>query len=228
MTTHPITYWHEGLSCVNDDWENAYVKFETPEQEISKFIKRFKVLGSDKWDKNAKIVDLFCGRGNGLVALEKLGFKNLSGVDLSPDLIAQYKGPAKLYVADCRHMEFESNSVDYMTLQGGLHHLPDLEQDVEKTLNEIHRILNKDGHFVSIEPWLTPFLSFMHFTYKMKPVRKVWGKLDALATMTELEYPIYNNWIDNPEKVLAIYKKYFEPVHLKFVAGKIQFVGKKK
>ena len=68
----------------------------------------------------------------------------------------------------------------------------------------------------------------MHLTYKMKPIRAVWGKLDALATMTELEYPIYNNWIQAPDQVLALYNKYFETAHLKFAWGKIQFIGKKK
>ena len=228
MSNAPITYWHQGISCVNEQWENAYTKFETPSQEIKKFVGRFKAMGAERWTKDAQIVDLFCGRGNGLVALEKLGFQNLNGVDLSPDLVAQYDGPAKMYVADCRFLKFDENSIDYVTLQGGLHHLESIENDVNKTLAEIHRSLKPNGHFVSVEPWNAPFLRFMHLTYKLKPIRAIWGKLDALATMTELEYPIYNNWIGAPAQVLSLYKKYFETVHLKFAWGKIQFVGKKK
>src|SRR5215471_20969153 len=75
-----------------DPWEAAYLRFETPEEEIRKFIGRLNRLGARQWPREAEIVELFCGRGNGLVALQRLGFTRLEGVDLSPRLIAQYKG----------------------------------------------------------------------------------------------------------------------------------------
>jgi len=87
---------------VRTRWEEAYVRFETPEQEIAKFISRLKKLGQADWKRDAQIVDIFCGRGNGLKALELLGFTNLEGVDISPELVARYDGPAKMHVADCR------------------------------------------------------------------------------------------------------------------------------
>src|ERR1700733_5234439 len=85
-----------------DPWEAAYLRFETPEQEIQKFIGRLKKLGAEGWPKNAEIVELFCGRGNGLNALERLGFSNVEGVDLSPRLLAQYRGSATCTQGDCR------------------------------------------------------------------------------------------------------------------------------
>src|SRR5580700_4855758 len=78
-----------------DPWEAAYLRFETPEQEIQKFVSRLRKLGADQWPRDAEIVELFCGRGNGLNALERLGFTRLEGVDLSPRLIAEYRGLAK-------------------------------------------------------------------------------------------------------------------------------------
>jgi len=36
----------------------------------------------------------FCQGGNGLIALQRLGFTRLEGVDLSPRLLAQFKGSA--------------------------------------------------------------------------------------------------------------------------------------
>ena len=73
-----------------DPWEAAYLRFETPEQEIQKFMKRLRKLGADEWPRDSEIVELFCGRGNGLHALERLGFRRLEGADLSPRLLAQY------------------------------------------------------------------------------------------------------------------------------------------
>jgi len=51
-------------------------------------------LGADAWPRRAQIVELFCGRGNGLRALERLGFRELAGIDLSPTLVARYAGRA--------------------------------------------------------------------------------------------------------------------------------------
>src|SRR5258708_35962693 len=109
-----------------DPWEAAYLRFETPEQEIQKFIARLTRLGAPQWPRDAEIVELFCGRGNGLIALDRLGFTRIEGVDLSPRLIAQFKGPAKCTVADCRKLPFADRSKDILIVQGGLHHLPPL------------------------------------------------------------------------------------------------------
>ena len=105
-----------------DPWEAAYLRFERPEEEIRKFIGRLNRLGARQWPSDAEIVELFCGRGNGLVALQRLGFTHLEGVDLSPRLIAQYKGSAKCTVADCRKLPFADRSKDVLIVQGGLHH----------------------------------------------------------------------------------------------------------
>ena len=60
-------------------WEEAYVRFETPEEEVKKFVLRLKKLGQAAWHREAQIVDIFCGRGNGLKALEILGFRKSGG-----------------------------------------------------------------------------------------------------------------------------------------------------
>jgi ubiquinone/menaquinone biosynthesis C-methylase UbiE len=86
--------------------EEAYERFETQKEEIQKFIKRFKFVGQKDWKRDAQMVELFCGRCNGIRALEKLGFTNLEGVDISPNLLANYRGKAKLYQSDCRNLTF--------------------------------------------------------------------------------------------------------------------------
>jgi len=100
-----------------DPWEAAYLRFETPEEEIQKFIGRLNRLGAPQWPRDAEIVELFCGRGNGLIALQRLGFTRIEGVDLSPRLLAQFKGSAKCTVADCRRLPFTDRSKDILTVQ---------------------------------------------------------------------------------------------------------------
>ena len=207
-------------------WEAAYLRFETPEEEIAKFLGRLRRLGAEKWPKDAEIVELFCGRGNGLHALARLGFQRLEGVDLSPRLLAQYHGPAPTQVADCRTLPFSDHSKDVLIVQGGLHHLPTLPGDLERTFSEMRRVLHGDGRVMLVEPWRTPFLTFAHFFSDNPLVRRLSRKLDALATMTEYERPTYENWLSRPEEISGLARKYFVPLHESLRWGKWSFVGR--
>src|SRR6266446_5564939 len=170
-------------ALISDPWEAAYLRFETPEQEIQKFIARLNRLGASQWPREAEIVELFCGRGNGLIALQRLGFTDLEGVDLSPRLLAQFKGSAKCTVADCRQLPFANRSKDVLIVQGGLHHLPALPDDLDQTFSEMQRVLRKHGRVIFVEPWLTPFLRFVHWVSENPLARRLSNKVDALDTM---------------------------------------------
>src|SRR6266853_109200 len=187
----------EKSSLSTDPWEAAYLRFETPEEEIQKFIARLTRLGAPQWPRDAEIVELFCGRGNGLIALDRLGFTRIEGVDLSPRLIAQ----------------------------GGLHHLPALPDDLDQTFSEMQRVLRTSGRIVFVEPWRTPFLTFVHFVSELRLVRRLSNKMDAFATMTEYERRTYEQWIGKPELIKKIARAHFAPVHESFAWGKWNFVG---
>jgi SAM-dependent methyltransferase len=107
------------VECCDPLWESAYQRFETSEEERRKFRKRFQRLGVVQQPRHLRVVALFCGRGNGLVVLEELGFRHLEGVDLSASLLQRYRGTATLYVADCRELPFEDGSRDLVIIQGG-------------------------------------------------------------------------------------------------------------
>jgi len=215
----------EAQALTPDPWEAAYLRFETPEEEIRKFIGRLNRLGAREWPLDAQIVELFCGRGNGLVALKQFGFTRLEGVDLSPRLIAQYKGSAKCTVADCRKTPFADHSKDILITQGGLHHLPSLPDDLEQTFAEMHRILRKKGLVVFVEPWLTPFLRFVHAVSRNSLARRLSNRIDALAIMIQYEHPTYEQWLSQPEPIKKMARAHFVPVHESFAWGKWNFVG---
>ncbi len=210
---------------LSDPWEAAYLRFETPEQEIQKFVSRLRKLGSGQWPHNAEIVELFCGRGNGLHALERLGFTRIEGVDLSPRLIAQYRGPAKCIVGDCRQLPFADRSKDILIVQGGLHHLPALPEDLQQTFAEMQRVLRREGRVVFVEPWLTPFLKFVHLISDNSLARRLSNKLDALATMIQFEHRTYEQWLTQPDLIRKIARTHFVPIHESFEWGKWNFVG---
>lgn len=209
-----------------DPWEAAYLRFELPEQEIRKFIKRLQKLGAFEWSCDAEIVELFCGRGNGLHALEHLGFTRIEGVDLSPRLIAEYQGRAKCVLADCRKLPFADRSKDAMIVQGGLHHLPAIPEDLEEIFAEMYRVLRKDGRVVFVEPWLTPFLRVVHWVSHKPLARRLSNRLDALATMIHFERRTYEQWLSQPQLIRAIAYSHFVPLHESFAWGKWNFAGK--
>ena len=208
-----------------DPWEAAYLRFETQEEEIRKFVSRLNRLGARQWSRDAEIVELFCGRGSGLIALQRLGFTRLEGVDLSPRLLAQYQGSTNCIVADCRKLPFGDRSKDILIVQGGLHHLPDLPGDLEQTFSEMQRVLRGSGRVMFVEPWRTPFLSFVHFVSEIPMVRRLSNKMDAFATMTEHEIRVYTQWLNQPEMIRKLARAHFAPVHESFAWGKWNFVG---
>jgi len=221
-----IEQWRPGVSCCDPIWEEAYQRFESPAEEIRKFRRRLVSLGALDWPRESGIVELFCGRGNGLKALASLGFQSLSGVDLSETLIRNFDGEARLYIGDCRDLKFGASSFDVAVVQGGLHHLPDLLGDLEKTLREVRRVLRPSGRLVVVEPWNTIFLRLVHGCCNLSIARRAWRKLDALATMTDRERVTYERWLGKPDQILQLLRTHFEPEQQRIAWGKLAFVGR--
>lgn len=205
----------------SDPWEEAYLRFETSEQETKKFLTRLRRLGADQWPRNAAIVELFCGRGNGMRALSRLGFSKVQGIDRSPSLISAYRGPAPRCVGDCRHLPLKDRCKDILIVQGGLHHLESLPQDLELTLAEARRVLRPEGLFVAVEPWLTPFLALVHRVCASQAARRLSGRVDALATMIEHERRSYEQWLDQPDAILGTLDRYFRTERRRIAWGKL-------
>ena len=206
-------------------WEEAYQRFETPEEERKKFVRRLRSIGAGRWSRNAGILEICSGRGNGMVAWREMGFTNVFGVDLSQALIKVSALRRCCIVGDMCRLPVRTASRDVAIVQGGLHHLPEFDQ-VRAALAEMRRVLRPDGTVIIIEPCRTPFLTVVHFVSELRPLRAMSNKLDAFATMTEEEFPLYHNWLAQPAAVLAAITKEFEPVSVRQRWGKLVFVGR--
>jgi SAM-dependent methyltransferase len=212
----------------HDPWEEAYLRFESPEEEVQKFVGRLKFMGAMEWLRDAKIVELFCGRGSGLRALQQLGFNEVEGIDLSPALAAEYAGPGRILVGDCRQLPFENASKDILIVQGGLHHLLVLPDDLDRALAEAVRVLREDGLLLVVEPWPTVFLSVVHALCRSRLIRALSPKIDALASMIRYERETYKQWLDHPKLVIDSLHKAFRVERCRFRWGKIYFAGRKQ
>jgi SAM-dependent methyltransferase len=223
-----LEYWHPGLVCCNERWESAYRKFETSDEEKEKFRKRFIRLGIDKLPRDSVIVDLFCGRGNGLAVLKEWGFTDLTGVDLSPDLLRLCPNGIRRVVADCTELRFASGTVDVFIVQGGLHHLPCLEETLPKCLSGIHDALKSSGRFVVVEPCNTLFLRLIHFGTRLSWVRNWFPKADAFATMVEEEMTTYVAWLAQPRWIIQSFRNSFGKLRVMKRWGKFFIIAQKE
>jgi ubiquinone/menaquinone biosynthesis C-methylase UbiE len=206
-------------------WEAAYLRFETPRDEIRKFTRRLKRLGALAWSHNASVLELFCGQGSGLRALQSLGFSRICGLDRSETLLQRAGSVVTLVAADARELPFRDRCKDVVIIQGGLHHLHTLPNDLEITLHEIQRVLKLDGKLIIVEPWLTPFLSLVHAVCKNRLATGIYPKLKSLADMIENERPTYEQWLSQPQMILDLLDKHFITRHCSYAMGKLYFVG---
>jgi ubiquinone/menaquinone biosynthesis C-methylase UbiE len=225
--SEPLEYWHAGLSCVNERWESAYNRFETPSEERKKFARRFKEMGIDQLPRDAALVDIFCGRGNGLVVLSDWGFRDLTGVDLSPELLEQCPGSARRIVADCRELKFEPESIDAFIVQGGLHHLPSIPDDLEACLKEVFRSLKPGGTFYVVEPWNTVFLQVVHTITRSRPARALFPRFDAFATLVEEEWETYHQWLTSASVIETVFRSVFPKSRITISWGKCRIIARK-
>jgi len=223
-----ISVWAELPDETDERWEAAYVSFLTPARETARCVRRLRLLGAGKWPRDDRIVELFCGRGSGLEALERMGFTAIEGVDCSRSLLNHYSGRARLYLGDCRLLQLADSSRDAVIIQGGLHHLHDLPADIERVLGEVHRILRPHGKLLLVEPWLTPFLRTVHAACSLSYLCKLSRRLSALNEMIESEKVTYRRWLANKNPILALLGEYFATEVCWTALGKLAYRGGKR
>ncbi len=102
-----------------------------------------------------KILDVGCGTGRHAINLATKGYKNITGIDLSPTMIGAAREVAKeknvsidFRVCDARELPFENEFDAALCLCEGAFGL--LENDAEnyKVLRAVHKALKKHGIFI--------------------------------------------------------------------------------
>ena len=218
--------WVSGQNAGDPEWEEAYARFESGPEEVEKFLRRLRRFGAGAWSPDLQVVELFCGRGGALEAWRRLGFRRLEGVDLSESLLLRYAGEAALYLGDCRRLGLPDASRDVICVQGGLHHLAALPEDLAATVAEVRRVLRPGGRFLVVEPWSTPYLRAVHWACRQPPLRRLSPKLDALACMIDREKETYANWLSHPGEILAALGTGFSTELRQISRGKLLWLGR--
>ena len=105
--------------------------------------------------KRDKILDVGCGTGRTTFHLFQLGYEQIRGIDLTPEMILRAKELNSHFqlnidfqVGDARNLPFESASFDAVIFSfNGLMSIPGSEER-EKALIEINRVLKEKGLFI--------------------------------------------------------------------------------
>ena len=128
-----------------------------------------------KIETNSKdVLDYGCGVGNFAKKVVDFNPRKILAVDISEEAIKKAKSVIdKKYkniefkVENCENLNLGSNSFDIVYGGGILHHL-----NLNKSLEELKRILRKDGKIIFVEPLATnPFINlYRKFTPKARSV----------------------------------------------------------
>lgn len=131
------------------------------------FLNRMMTLGIDmKWRKKVvqivkernpeTVLDIATGTGDFAIMLSKLNPKKIVGLDLSKGMLEigiekvknkKLDNLIEMVLGDSENLPFEDNSFDAITVGFGVRNF----EDLDKGLQEIHRVLKPSGIFVVLE-----------------------------------------------------------------------------
>ncbi|MCB1178960.1 MAG: ubiquinone/menaquinone biosynthesis methyltransferase [Leptospiraceae bacterium] len=153
-------------------------------------------------NKEIKCMDLCCGTGDISVRLNKIHeIKEVHSVDFSENMLSVARkrlesfSNSKVSQGDATNLNnFQSNSLDVITIGFGLRNVNDLE----KAISEIHRVLKPGGVFINLDVGKVKnkFIKFFADFYFFKIVPLIgyiiWGgknKMFDYLPVSSLHYP---------------------------------------
>ena len=109
---------------------------------MQKLEKKFKEIDG------GNVLDVATGRGEFIHFIKEFkSFANITAIDISKQAEKTFKEKfpdVELQIMDAANMSYKGETFDTVCLSNSLHHMPDLD----KTLNEMKRVLKKDGNFI--------------------------------------------------------------------------------
>lgn len=92
--------------------------------------------------RNVKILEVGCNIGMELLFLQKMGFTNLSGIDIQPYAVEEAKNRGlNVIQGSASSLPFEDNEFDMVFTSGVLIHIP--PEGLPKVMDEIYRCARK-------------------------------------------------------------------------------------
>jgi ubiquinone/menaquinone biosynthesis C-methylase UbiE len=187
-------YWHQSMADALEQWGKGSV-----------------------WDEiqyllvncQGKVLDIACGPGGTMLALEKYPDLELHGIDISDLLINQgiKRGlkPTRLRVGDATNMDYADHTFDYGYSIGSLEHFT--EQGILDMLSECKRVIRKATfHMIPVsrddknQGWLKTVQSFHNNSVEwwMDKYKSAYSDVTVLSSRWEDELSVGKWFICKP------------------------------
>lgn len=190
---------HDSLRTRSESvaWQSAHYQEPYYFRRTAKVPRKLKRLGITEMSRDTRILDACCGRGEALAALQRLGFRNLEGVDASLNGSCNSNG-FQLHAGDVRQMPFQDNTFDVVMNLHALHHLSN-DEDVDRFLRECHRILKPGGILAIVDFPGSPQIRVLFWLLRNKLITLT-GGLQNFAHILDEEWsylhPYLRRWGD--------------------------------
>lgn len=147
-----------------------------------------------------KILDIATGTADFAISAAKYTDANITGIDISDRMInigkkkiikKNLKNRIKLSIADSENLPFNKSSFDAITAGFGVRNF----ENLDKGLNEIYRVIKKDGFVIILEPStpkIFPFKQIFRFYFNT-----ILPKIGTLLSDDKSAYTYLPNSVKN-------------------------------
>lgn len=137
----------------NTAWEKSFARLYGVRGAISKNISRLKRGGFFKHAaKTGPVLDLFCGKCETGLGLRRIGFHRIVGIDYSAALLKAADDTLVGKVcSDAKRLPIKAQSFSAVVIQGGLHHLQNLDE-IAACLSSVRNVIRPGGVVFISEP----------------------------------------------------------------------------
>ena len=193
---------------------------------------RKKSLALTKISKDAHLLDVACGTGDFSISVKKIGVNKITGLDLSSEMLKEFHKKSSWSVGNvvqgvAEKMPFKANAFDNVIVGFGVRNF----YDIEKGLEEFHRVLKPGGKATVLELRLPKHKLFktlynLYFNKVLPVIGKLISKNDVSYTYLPNSVALFDKQVKVDKILSKIGYKNIE-VH-KFTFGIVQCtIGKK-
>jgi ubiquinone/menaquinone biosynthesis C-methylase UbiE len=183
------------VTAESSDWQSAHYEEPYYSERSAKLLPKLKRLGILALPADIRILDACCGRGEALEALRNAGFRNLEGIDATPQPERNGSGIV-LHRGDVQHMPFPDASFDVVLNLHALHHMGGAA-GVDRFLSECHRVLKPQGTLAIVDFPGSPQIHLLFWLLRQK-LFAVTGGMRNFARILDEEWsylhPYLQEW----------------------------------
>lgn len=182
-------------------WQSAHYEEPYYARRTAKLPEKLRRLGILDAPRDARVLDACCGRGEALHILRGHGFRNLEGIDATPQ--AGVSAEIPLRHGDVTRMPFADQSFDLVMNLHALHHMGGAD-GVSRFLAECRRILKPGGALAILDFPGSPQIRLLFWALR-KRLMTLTGELRNFAEILDEEWSYLAPYLDAwPQVKLAL------------------------